>query len=247
MMPPFTLEVASMKRLLASLVLLASCVPDTGRDVVEVSLASAGSGPEAVMIDGFTVTFARADVAIGPLYFCATEVPDFDRCESALFERLDPFVVDALDPAFGEEGPMEGTTGGVRTAFFDYGISWYLTAAEPSAGPAELGGHSAIFEGTATRGLDVVRFSASVDVAPAARGAVVVKAAPADFEVRGGETVVVAVEPEQLFAGVDFDEVLAQVVDPSTPVVIAEGSQAYEAIRFQMTGGAPPTFEWQAP
>ncbi len=236
-----------MKRFVPIVAFLSACVPDTGREVVQVSLAAAGSGVATFAIDGFDVTFDRADVAIGPIYFCATEVPDFDRCESALFERVDPFVADALDPTPLAAGPMEGTSGVVHTAFFDYGISWYLTAAEPTSGPPELSGHSAIFEGTATRGADVVRFSAAIDVLPIAAGVVSVKAAPADYDVGGGETVTARLDPGALFAGVDFDALLALVVDPATPIVVAEGSQAYEAIRFQMTAGAPPTFEWQEP
>lgn len=236
-----------MKRCLVMLALVSACVPDTGRDIVAVMLSATGTADEPVVIDGFTVSLDRADVAVGPLYFCATDVPDFDSCESALFEQVDPFVVDALAPSTAVIGAMDGTTGEVRTAFFDYGIAWYLTAAEPTAGPAELAGHSAIFEGTATRGADVVRFVAAIDVVPIGRGLISVKAVPAAFDVRGGETVDVRIDAGAILATVDFDALLADVVDPLTPVVIDPGSQAYEAIAFQMTAGAPPAFEWQAP
>ncbi len=225
----------------------AACVPDTGRDIVEVSLASAGTGAGPYAIDGFEVTLDRADVAIGPLYLCATEVPDFDLCDEAHFEWLDPFVVDALDAAPSAVGAMSGTTGQVHTAFFDFGIAWYLTAAEPTAGPAALGGHSAILEGVATRGADVVRFSAAIDVVPIARGVVSVKGRDAERDVRGGQALTVRVDPGALLAAVDFDALLAEVVDPEVPVVVDPGSPAHDAIVFQMTAGASPAFDWQAP
>ncbi len=230
-----------------ALVFAAACVPDTGREIVEVSLAAAGTEAAPFDVGGFTVVLDRAEVAVGPLYFCATESADFGLCDAALFEALEPFVIDALDPGVTPVGTMEGTTGSVRTAFYDYGLSWYLTSAEPTRSPAAPEGHSAILSGTATRGADVVRFVAAIDVFPIARGAVAVQGAKTEATVGGGETVIARVDASAWLAGVDFEAVLEEVTDPAIPVVLAHDDLAYQSIVLGMTAGAPVSFEWSAP
>jgi hypothetical protein len=233
--------------ILLGLVGAAGCVPDTGREIVEVTLAAAGTEPAPFDVGGFTVTLERADVAFGPVAFCATESAELYLCEAALFEARDPFVVDALDPTIVPVAAMEGTTGTVRTAFFDYGISWYLTSSTPTRSPDLLEGHSAIFEGTATRGADVVRFVARVDVVPIARGAVTVQGAKTSAEVSGGETVVARVDPSPWFAGVRWGDLLAEVTDPAIPLVLTPVDAAYQSIALGMTALAPAELEWRAP
>jgi hypothetical protein len=231
----------------AALLFLAGCVPDTGREVVPVTLAAAGVDAPPFEVDGFTVTLERADVAFGPVDFCATESADLELCDAALFEDREPFVIDALDPAVVPVAAMEGTTGAVRTAFFDYGRSWYLTSSTPTSSPDLLEGHSAILEGAAERGEDVVRFVAAIDVTPITRGAVAVQGAKTEATVAGGETVVVRVDPRAWLAGVDFDALLAEVTDPAVPVALPPSGAAYQTIVLHMTSLAPAGFEWRAP
>jgi hypothetical protein len=228
-------------------VLLAGCVPDTGREVVTVTLAAAGVEAQPFAVDGFTVTLDRADVAFGPVDFCATESAELELCDAALFEDREPFVIDALDPSVVPVAAMEGTTGAVRTAFFDYGRSWYLTSSTPTSSPDVLEGHSAILEGAASRGEDVVRFVATIDVTPITRGAVAVQGAKTEATVSGGETVVVRIDPRAWLAGVDFDALLAEVTDPEIPVALSSSGAPYQTIVLNMTSLSPARLEWQAP
>ncbi|MBC7172512.1 MAG: hypothetical protein H5U40_08810, partial [Polyangiaceae bacterium] len=79
------------------------------------------------------------------------------------------------------------------------------------------------------------------------RGVLAVQGVSSRADVRGGETVTGRVNPSAFFSSVDFDSLLAEVVDPTIAVTVAKGSQAYDSIVFQMTAGSPPAFEWSAP
>ncbi|MBC7173084.1 MAG: hypothetical protein H5U40_11675, partial [Polyangiaceae bacterium] len=100
-----------MKRLIAVLFAIwGGCAPATSRELVEVTLAVEGASAGSFSADGFDVVLERAEVVVGPLYFCATEHPEFDFCDAALFEQLDPFVIDALAAEPIEIGVLVGTT-----------------------------------------------------------------------------------------------------------------------------------------
>jgi len=155
--------------------ILSSCAGDTGRDFVELPLRVRGEGVEFAAGER-NVRLTRADVAVGPLYLCAAESADPELCDVALAERLDVVIIDGLDDSARSVGELAATTGRVRSSFFDYGISWLLTEQGPRAMPGAPGGHSAVFEGQASRDGEQVRFRLAIDLEPIAPGDAAVSA-----------------------------------------------------------------------
>ncbi len=156
-----------MNRLLTITILCAfgaSC-GETGGTFVEVPFEARGTAPDPFTKDGWEVTLGEATLGFGPIYFCATDSALSSRCEVAVLEFLDGITLNGLEPAPQSIGSLSGTTGTVRTAFFDYGIVWLLTQPLPEALPGVPGGpavvrsenpsyvpegHSARFSGNAT-------------------------------------------------------------------------------------------------
>ena len=149
----------------AAVALLAVGCGQTTGAFVEISFAGRGTAAETFTKGGWEVTLSEATLGFGPIYFCATDSAQSSRCEVAVLEYLDGVTLDGLDPEPQSIGRLFGTTGTVRTAFFDYGIVWLLTEPLPEALPGVPGGpavvrfespsylpegHSAQFLGTAT-------------------------------------------------------------------------------------------------
>lgn len=234
-----------MTRCLAlSLVLVAACA-DTGRDFVSVPFTARGTGTSVIDVQGWTVTLTRADVSVGPIYFCATALASSGLCESALLERLDTRVIDGLSAEPSDFGVLEGVTGTVRSTTYDFGISYFLTqtAAAPTEGAVD--GHSAVLEGSATRGGDAFTFRFEVDVIPQQVSDTAIHGARTTAEITGpGSSATMIVDPAAWLSAVDFDAVFALPHDPSLPIVVSRGVVGHDAIVLGMTSFTPPTFEW---
>lgn len=225
---------------------LCACT-DTGRSFVSVPFAARGTGDVTTTIDGWDVTLTRADVAIGPIYFCATALASREFCEDALLEDLETEVVSGLDAAEQSLGTLEGVSGSIRSATYDYGYSYLLTRpqAEPNDGAVE--GHSAVLEGTAVRGVDTLRFRIEVDVIPSLPGASAVQGASTTQTLTGAPVeVTLVVDPLMWLGAVDFDAVFALPHDPDAVVIIGRGVVGHDAVVVGMTSFAPPTFVWSA-
>jgi hypothetical protein len=151
-------------------------------------------------------------------------------------------AVDALDATPQRLGEVFGVTGEIRSATYDYAITWFPTQLQPTPTAAAPGGHSARFEGRATRGATTFRFVADVDVLPILRGSRAVQGARVTAQIRGANLRVdVRLDPSAWFRAVDFEELSRQGVDP---VAIRPGSAAHNALVIGMTASALPTFEW---
>lgn len=126
-----------------------ACGPESVQEPVSFPLWVAGSGQVHLETEsGFDVILERADLAFGPLYFCAG-FSSGQHCETARLQWLETTVVDTLDRDPKRAGSLEGVTGPIRSWMYDLGISSSLTAREPVVLSAaeQLGGVSIALRG----------------------------------------------------------------------------------------------------
>lgn len=222
--------------LLACALVVAAC-GDTGGENFSYPLTGLGVAPGAFPVGDWQVSLEVADVAVGPIYICATAAASPDLCDVALAEFTEVATIDAL-AGTQTLGAIDARPGEPRSAMLDYGISWFTTASKPRA-LGELG-HSAHLVGTAVRGDQSVSFDAIVDVVPPLRGSPAVVGARAHSETQDeGSRLELRVDPRAWLTGVDFDALAAAGPERS----IAPGDVAHAAIAFAMTT-QPPTFRW---
>jgi len=213
----------------------------TGAEPFAYPIAAVGVGADAFPVGDWQVTLTRADLALGPIYLCATAAASPDLCAVAVGEFADVAVLDALAPAAVELGEVAALPGDVRSAMLDYGISWFTTQTE--ATPDRALGNSARLAGTAVRGDTTVTFDARVDVLPPLRGSPALVGVRARVDEPGPDSrLLLRVDPRAWLLGVDFDALAA--AGPSA--AIRPGDAAHAAIAFAMTT-QPPTFSWSAP
>jgi len=217
--------------------LLAAACGTTGAEPFAYPIAVVGAGA-SFPIGDWQVTLERAELALGPVYLCATAAASPDLCAVAQGEFAEVAVVDLLAAAPQPIGEVESLAGDVRSAMLDYGISWFTTQTSATAG-SELG-HSARLTGTAIRGDVALHFDALIDVLPQLRGS------PALVGVRArvddpdeGSRLLLRVDPGAWLLGLDFDALAAQ----GQSVEIRPGDPAHAAIAFALTT-QPPTFSW---
>lgn len=207
---------------------------DTLGERVEIPASARGSDERDFEVGEFSIHLERADIGFGPLYLCASTVPSSELCENALAELVPSVTIDGLDGSSQPLPSLAGTTGTVRSAVFDFGISWTLTdeAPEPSAGAP--GGHSARFAGTATRGTESFEFVADVDVLVATAGRMASGLALDHVIASDPSALEIVVDPRAYLSDVDF-EALSELATPDSPVRIEKDTPSYDAILLQMT------------
>lgn len=221
---------------------LAGC-GSTGLEEIAYPAYGQGVQPAPFRAGDWDVTLEVAQVGFGPAYFCATAAASADLCPAAVAELATTATVNALDPAAQPLGEVTGVTGTVRSATYDFAVAWLAGQAQPKALSGAPGGHSARFEGRASRGAVSFRFVADVDVLPPIEGSRAVQGARVTAEVRSSRARLdVSLHPDAWWAGVDFAELEAQGGDP---VVVRPGSRAYSALVFGMTSTAAPRLEWR--
>lgn len=229
-----------MSRRALTLLLLAAC-GTTGAEPFAYPVHARGPGPGAFMVGAWEVTLTRADVAVGPVYLCATAAASPELCHVAIGEFTDVAVVDALAGEAAALGEVAARPGDVRSAMLDYGISWFTTDTGPEA-LAELG-HSARLVGTAVRGDDTIAFDATIDVTPPMRGSPALVGVYASADAPGPDSELeLELDPRGWLAGVDLDALAAA----GSEHTIVPGDAAHAAIAFAMTT-QPPTFRWSDP
>jgi hypothetical protein len=153
--------------------------------------------------------------------------------------------VAAFDALGGPQllGAAQGFAGTVRSASYDYGVSWLLTDPSPRAWPAAPGGRSARLAGSATRGAETIRFVAEVDVLAQYQGQRAVPTTPAVAELDASVTRLdIGFDPGAWLTGVDWGDVAASSSDD--PRVIEPGTPAHNAVVIAMVATHPPTFTW---
>ncbi|HEX5656268.1 MAG TPA: hypothetical protein VFX59_03695 [Polyangiales bacterium] len=230
-----------MRRLL---IFLVGCA-DTGQEHVDLPLTATGTAAHAVALGDATLTLTRADVAYGPTYLCASESGRAELCEVAVAEFLGTVPIRALEPAVQPLGVLNATTGNVRSGLFDYGISWLLTQNEARANPGAIEGHSAILEGTVTRGAESVRFSATIDAKPSMSGDSAVNGQSTRFTIGAKSALNIAADPHLWVNNLDADALFALDTDGDGAVVIPADSVPHESILQGMVSRAPLSFQWR--
>ncbi len=257
-----------------TLMFLVSACGQTSGEFVEISFEGEGTAVESFTKDGWEVTLSEATLGFGPVFFCATESALSSRCEVAILEALDGSTIDGLDPSAQPIGTLYGTTGTVRTAFFDYGIVWLLTKPLPEAlagvpeGPAVVRfesssyvpkGHSAEFLGTArcvedpetccpgaTTCPPSYAFEANVDVLVANPGTPAVNGVRTFQEITSDpRTLTITFDPTGWWKSVDFAR-LAASEDGSGNVRLEPSDPDYSALVIAMTANELPDFTWTA-
>ena len=218
---------------------------DTGRARIEVLLEGAGTGEVTLSRGDATLTLTRADVSFGPIYFCASAGAEAELCGAALLEHTETETLEALSAEPESFGELRGITGSVRSALYDYGISWLATSQSPAPNPGAAKDHSAVIEGVVERTGQRVEFLAQIDLPPRSRGTLAMNGQATRHELteRTARLRVIA-NPVRWFERVDLDELLASAGDGDGPLAIAPGSQAYEAIVLGMQNRAPLEFSW---
>lgn len=216
---------------------------DTGGERVTAELFVRGTEPAALEVEDARFELTRAEIAVGPVYFCAAERADAELCERALAEFRSAAVIDALDPTPRRVGRVRGTSGEIRSAMYDYGIPWLLTQQAPL--PLEDVSHSAILEGSVTRGEARVAFTAHVDITPRTRGALSVNGRGLRAELDETERVTIEVDPYPWLRAIHLDTLFALDDDGDGEVVIEPGTQPYEAILQGMQNRASPRFAFE--
>jgi len=265
-----------MRRFVRSLLtlLLVGC-GQTGGQFVDIPFQASGTAPLPFVKGGWEVTLSQATLGFGPIYFCTTDTAISTQCEVAVLEFLDGVTLDGLDARSQSIGTLFGTTGTIRTAFFDYGIVWLLTEPFSKALPGVPGGpavvrpegsgyvpqgHSARFLGMATcvedaaiccPGADAcpVRygFEANVDVLVVDPGTAAVNGAATTQEITTEPVMLtMTFDPNAWWQTVDFAR-LAALDDGSGEVLLLPGDPDYGALIMAMTANALPTFSWSTP
>lgn len=224
----------------ATLLLALAACGDTGAPAFQAPVYARG-GAATVQAGAWTVTLTRAEVALGPVYLCATAAASSDLCPSAVAELTDVAAVDALAPAAQELGVLDIVPGEVRSAMLDYGITWLPTETRPTAKDGAPAGHSARFAGTAVQGDMSLEFTADVDLAPPLQGGRTIEGLQLPrFTPAPGGSLRITVDAASWWIAVDFDALAAEGPGPHT---LAPDSAAVEAVRFGMIA-APPRLTW---
>jgi hypothetical protein len=243
-----------MRRALSFLALCAlpSCV-EMSQEHISVPLFVAGTDVTEPMltVGDVPVVLERADLAFGPLVFCAgTQAGGF--CDTARLEWLDSVVVDALDGSARRAGELYGVTGVVRSYMYDLGISSQLTRAEPFVldAAAELGGMSVVLSGVATVGDQDVPFRAEMPIQQESQTElgvpVIRKSASARFSHDVGPHeagLLVRFDPRAWLRGVDFRPHVEEGCC-TEPLVFEPGSPPFRAVRQALFAGDRPSFTW---
>jgi hypothetical protein len=195
--------------------------------------------------NGWVVTLSRADVALGPFYFCAAASGSSTLCASSIAEVASVRVVNALAPASSPIGRVHGFTGSIQSVSYDFGISWFDTQTEATPAPFLPGGHSMRLEGEARKGTMVVPFTADIDVVPQYQGQNAISTAPAVGTVASSATrLEVLLEPAAWMRQVDFDAIAAKT--GARVFAIEPGMEEHSAVLVGLKNLAPPELRWVA-
>jgi hypothetical protein len=246
-----TLPAAALSAVALSVVTLAAGCAETGRAYVEMPLLVAGTGERAFVQGDFQVELERADVAFGPLWLCATQSASPEFCESAQLELTETVTIDALDDEPRPAATAFGITGTVRSAMWDYGITWLPAQPRPRPNPGAVDGeYSARFEVRVSHADGrTFRVLADLAITPNGRGVVIVRGqrVPTHTIAPEGDALTVRADPAAWWRRVDLARLAARAAAGEDPVVLAPGDADHEALLVAMTAGSLPALEWRAP
>lgn len=215
----------------------------TGQAEVSLATSVVGAAPETLQLGDRAITLEVARIGFGPVYFCATAGASSDLCPTAQAELTQPFVLDGLSSAPREVAPVVGVTGTIRSASYDFGVTWLAVEQSPTGHIPQLGTFAAHFEGTYRSDFGPARaFVADVEVRPQLQGTQTVNGARTFIEVReAAPSLLIEFDPNAWWSTVDaseFDEFEGE------PIVVPTDSRAHSALVAAMTATHGPTFTW---
>lgn len=231
--------------------LLAGCTqsPQEPADYDAVAVADASS---VVTVGDWSIQLTRADLAFGPVYFCASVSGSSSLCEASIAEVASIARLDGLSTTPQPLGRVHGFTGSIRSASYDYGITWFDTQTDATPASVAPGGHSMHFEGIATHGSMSLPLLADVDVVPQYQGQMAVPTAAAEATIDSPAfRLEVHFDIASWFAqldrknadGVPFLDALASTGQAMT---IVPGTPEHEALLIGIRNLDLPEFRWVA-
>ena len=248
------LHLRARSLLLAAIAALASgsgCIDSSQKpldyEAVAVTRAASSSGTaSSAMLGEWSVTLTRADIALGPFYFCAAASGSSTLCASSIAEVAHVSIVNALAASSSPIGTVHGFSGTVQSVSYDFGISWFDTQIAATPAPALPGGHSLRLEGEARKGTLRVPFTADVDVVPQYQGQNALSTASANAVVDSSATrLEVVLDPVRWLAQLDFDDVAQKLAaSGASSFAIAPGMPEHGAVLVGLKNLAPLQFRW---
>jgi hypothetical protein len=230
---------------LAVIAALSTACSGTGQPAVDYPAFAVSAVPGVIDAGGFSVSLDEALVAFGPAYFCASATGSSTLCETALAEITETSIIDALSPEPQPLGTVNGFTGEIRSASYDYGIHWFLTENEPAASAPLLLRHSARFRGRAEKDGVSVDFVADIDVLPQFRGQRAVTTAPARASITeenaASARLELRLDVAPWLAAIAWDEAAASGEEL---YVIETGSAEHNSVVTEMQSSHQPAFVW---
>jgi len=243
--------------LAAGLGLSISACGETGQQPISYPAVGVGTSPTPFTVGAWQVTLDRADIAIGPLYLCASQNASLDLCSAARQEMTTVGVFDGLDPSEQPLGRVTGVDSRLGSARYDFGIAWLLTSPAPVPDPDIPEGHSVVMEGHATDGTRTLSLIAQVDLPPSVAGGFARTVSHIDADVPTSDFVLtVHTDPSAWWGAVDIDRLADQAAGSTDPVLIAPGypvladgsadprEVARNALSQAITNSAAPTLRW---
>jgi len=231
---------------LAAFAAAAGCGGTTGQSVVSFPATATGTAAAPFTVQGWSVTLTKAQVSFGPIYFCPVAGGAETNCSVAVVELLTVTPVDALDPTPQPLGEVEGTTGVVESATWDYGITWFTTEEHPTAQSGSVDGHSAHFEGTATKGAQTIQFAVDLDMPPHEVGvqAVNSQAVPTTPITPATDGLTVQMDPSSWWTDADINRIATLNTSGASVIVVPSGDSSMTGVVDALEANAPPTFAW---
>lgn len=223
-----------MQLFLASLLWGLGC-GTTGQVEVSTRLVSQGEAARAVQVGEVSVLLSEAKLALGPVYFCATAAASSSLCSIAVAEMRDTVVIDALNPTPVDLAAVRGVSGEIRSAQYDFGVSWFAASPEPA--PTLEGLNSLVLRGTLTQTGEVVAFTAVLDVLATVQGERAIQGARVKGTLGAAtKQVTVKLDPQAWLQNVPWNELMGQGAE-----VVANES-VLNALRLQVSVNAAPMF-----
>lgn len=225
----------------------------TSQEPVDYEAVLVSDAASIATVGDWSVRLTTAEIAFGPVYFCAAESGSATLCDSSIAEVATVASFDALAASPSTLGVVHGFTGTIRSASYDFGITWFPTQGEPTPALEAPGGHSMHFEGEATRGTTSFSLVVDVDLVPRRQGQTAVSTAPADATVRSSDVrLEIHFTPARWFEqldrlnpdGVSYLDALAATAVPGAPVSIGPNSLEHRALLVGIKNMDPPAFVW---
>jgi hypothetical protein len=225
---------------LATALLCGGC-GSTGQERVSYPAYVVGADASSFSVGDWAVELTMGQIAFGPLYLCAATTASTELCQTAIQELRSTHDLDVLETGMQALGDVHGSDAEVRSALYDFGITWLPTQESPTVVDSSLArGHSAHFEGVATRGGLSVPFAIDVDIAPQFRGSHAVEGqrfTPGRYA--DHHVLLLHVDASAWWQQVDFDALGAALRTGQPPP-----QQTLTQLTQAMTALAPLRFEW---